>query len=90
MAIFELLTYVISIFMTGTLAPDTNSTPTSTLDKNRATFNSVESSRRKSWVWMYFKLSDCKKFVKCDLCKSMLNYCGTTSTMSNHLNNCKL
>ena len=89
MAVFELLTYVISIFMAGTFSPETASTPT-TLNKNQATFNSLQSTRTKSWVWMFFKLSDCKKFTKCGLCNTTLSYCGATSTMSSHLNNSKL
>ena len=47
----------------------------------------MDSSEKRSPVWEFFKLvtEGDKKKVECQLCKSMLVYCGGTTTMKSHL-----
>ena len=85
MALFELLGHIFTIFMAGVLTPESTSTPTTTLNQDEPSFTNNDSAIKRSWVWKFFDLSDCKKFVRCTLCKNRLAFCGTTSTMSSHL-----
>lgn len=40
---------------------------------------------KKSIVWRFYKKSDDKHFVICQLCKKQFKYFGNTTNLSNHL-----
>jgi hypothetical protein len=85
MALIELLGKIFTIFMVGVLTPESTSTPTTSLNQDEPSFTNNDSAKKRSWVWKFFDLSDCKKIVRCTLCKNRLAFCGSTTTMSSHL-----